>query len=367
MNNTRKKIAIIDMDNLKNVHWGTGQARATREIFKRLSDKYDIEIYCSKYPGYQDYEECGIKHIHVGIEHKNPQLTNLIFVLNIPFLVRTIKADIIIENFNAPASVSFSPVFTKLPVIAIPTMFNAMEFTKKYHFPFHWIEAFGLKFYKYMTAYSDIDSAKIKRLNPEIIQRNIPVGVGEEFFAIEHNKPKHILFLGRLDIYQKGVDLLIEAYAEVKDSIGYPLVIAGHGSDEEKLKAMVKKFGLEDRVTFAGSTYGDKKMQLISDALFVAFPSRHDELSLWALEALASGMPIVSFDLPEGRWMTDKVALKAKPFDTDEYAKLLVKASEPVLNNKMRNEARAFAKQYSWDKVTGQFDSFISEILTKKV
>lgn len=364
----RKSIAVIDMDDLRSSHWGSGQARATREVFKRLTDTYDITIYSSKYPGYQDYSEDGLNYKHIGIEHANPQWTNLYFLFNIPFFVRTIKnADLIVENFNAPTSVSFAPLFTHIPVVGIPTMFNAAEFTRKYHLPFHWIEQWGMKYYQYMTAYSDVDSAKIARLNPQTEYRIIPQGVGEEFFTIPHHQPKHILFLGRLDIWQKGVDLLLESYAKIADRIGYPLVIAGHGSDEKKLKELTQKLGIQNSVTFAGGAYGEMKTKLIAEALFVAFPSRHDELSLWALEALASGMPIVSFDLPEGRWMTDDVALKAPPFDTEAYAAQMLHAADPSVNAAMRQAARNFARGYTWDRVVAQYREYFDYIINKEV
>src|SRR3990167_7399104 len=100
------KIAIIDMDNLKNPFWAAGQARATREVGKRLALKHEVVVYCSKYPNYKDYEEDGVKYIHIGLGTKNPKVNNIAFVLSIPFLVSRLKADIIIENFNAPVSVS---------------------------------------------------------------------------------------------------------------------------------------------------------------------------------------------------------------------------------------------------------------------
>ena len=366
MDTHRKVIAVIDMDDIKSSHWGAGQARATREVFKRLVDSYDITIYTSKYPGYQDYSEDGLKYVHIGIDNKNPQLTNIYFLLNIPFFVRSLKnIDLIVENFNAPTSVSFSPVFTNIPVVGIPTMFNAQEFAKKYYLPFHLIEKWGMKYYRYMTAYSDVDSAKIARLNPKTEYRIIPQGVGEEFFTIPHNKPKHILFLGRLDIWQKGVDLLLESYAKIANRIGYPLVVAGHGSDEKKLKELTNKLNIQDKVSFIGGAYGNTKTQLISDALFVAFPSRHDELSLWALEALASGMPIVSFDLPEGRWMTDKVSLKAPAFDTDAYAAQMLQAADPTVNQHMRIAARDLAKGYTWDRVVAHYKEYFDYIISK--
>ena len=108
--------------------------------------------------------------------NKSPKLTNLAYLFRLPFLTKKIRnADIILEEFNAPISTSFSPLFTKIPVIAIPTIFNAEEFTKKYHLPFDLIEAIGVKLYKYFLPYSHTDNNKIKRLNPNAINKIMPV------------------------------------------------------------------------------------------------------------------------------------------------------------------------------------------------
>lgn len=357
----------MDMDNLKNPFWGAGQARVTREVGKRLAKNHKVVVYSSKYPGYKDYIEDGISYKHIGIENKSPKITNLAYLLSVPFQVKKIKdADIIIEEFNAPISISFSPLFTKIPIIAIPTIFNAEKFAKKYHIPFDWIEAIGVKFYKYFLPYSDTDNSKIKKLNAKAICKIMPVGVGEEYFDIKHYKPEYILYLSRFDINQKGIDLLLEAYSKISDKIAYPLVLAGHGPDEPKIKELIKRLKLTKRVSIVGSAYGKKKFDLLSKAIFVTFPSRFDELSLWALEALASGVPLVAFDIPQSKWSDKSVALKAKPFDTDEYASLMLKAIDKKLNQTMRIAARNLAQKYNWDKVTQDYEDFFRFVLKKE-
>ncbi|MBW7944363.1 glycosyltransferase family 4 protein [Patescibacteria group bacterium] len=360
-------IAVIDMDNLKNPFWGAGQARATREVCKLLAKRHQVTVYSAKYPGWKDYVEDGIHYTHVGLESSSPRLTNLLFAFSVPFFGSRIKADIIVENFNAPFSVSFLPLFTKIPVVALPTMFNAIEFTKKYHLPFHWVEKVGLKTYKYMLPYSNVDSSKAKRLNPNIQFKIVPQGVGEEFFKIKQLKPEYILFLGRFDNHQKGVDLLLQAYNKVKDVIEYPLVLAGHGPDEPIIRRMIDELHLGDKVTIVGPAYGDKKTTLLQKALFTAFPSRHDEMSLWSLESLASGLPLVGFDLPECGWAPKSVYLKAKPFELDEYAQLLVQATKPEVIQPLRKEARKFASQFTWDFVASEFEDFFDKVIRQNL
>lgn len=360
------KIAILDMDDLRNPFWKAGAARATREVGKRLAKKHQVTVYCSKYPQYRDYIEDNVRYIHKGINSSNAKLTNIFFIASLPFLVRKIKADLIIENFHAPTSVSFSPIFTKIPIIVLPAMFNAYEFTKKYHFPFHWIEKFGMKFYKYMLPYSETDKAKAIKLNPKIIYKIVPQGVSEEFFRIRHKKPKYILFLSRFDIWQKGIDLMLKSYAKISDRILYPLVIAGHGPDEKKIKKLIEDLNLEDKVTIVGPAYGKKKNKLIQEALFVVFPSRHDEMSLWTLEALASGLPVIAFNLGESKWIIEEVSLKAEPFNLDDYAKKILDCTEVNLNKRMRKNAREFSKKFTWDKVVDQFEEFFEYVLRKE-
>lgn len=359
-------IAIMDMDSLRNPFWAAGQARATREVGRRLALKHKVTVYTSKYPGYKDYEEDGITYKHIGLVSNSPKITNMAYILSIFFVVKKIKSHIIIENFNAPTSVSFSPLFTKTPIIALPTMFNAKEFANKYHIPFHWFEKIGMKLYKYILPYSEVDAAKATKLNPNIKYKIIPQGVGREFFEIKHKKPQYILFLGRFDLAHKGIDLLLDAYSKVYEKIKYPLVLVGHGPDEDKIRNIIVDLKLEKKVKIVKASYGRDKIDLISKALFVAFPSRHDEISIWALEALASGLPIVAYDIPESYWMNNSSTLKAKPFDTKEYAQLLIKATDLKLNKKMSKACRLLAQKYTWEKVVNELENFIKEVIKKE-
>jgi len=358
------RIIYLDFDDIRNPLLNAGQARATYEVGRRLVERgHGVTSICSRYPGYKDRIEAGIVYKHIGLGSRFIRLNNLLYIFALPFNVRKLSGDIIIECFTPPISTLFSPLFTKIPVVVLPSMFNAKEFAKKYHLPFHWIEKIGMRFYKYIMPYSDVDSAKARCLNPNIIYKIISEGVGDEYFKIIHKKPKHILFLGRFDIAQKGIDLLLKSYSKVADKINYPLVIAGHGPDEKKIKSLVSELGLEEKVKIVGPTYGEKKFKLMREALYVVSPSRHEEMSLWALEALAGGLPLVGFGLPEAGYLDKSVYLKVKPFDIDEYSDLLLKACKPELIYRMRRSARVFAKKFDWENVTSKFESFFEKIL----
>lgn len=365
MNNLNKlHIVILDFDDIRNPLLNAGQARATFEVGKRLVKKgHKLTVISSRFPHFQNRIEEGIEYKHVGLGTKNIKLNNIAYILTLPFIVSRIKADIIVECFTPPISTLFSPLFTKIPVVGLPTMFSAGQFAKKYYFPFELVEKFGCRFYKYFLPYTEFFDQKMKKINPQVTSKIVPEGVGEEYFEIKKKKAKHILFLGRFDIAQKGLDLLLQAFQKSAKDISYPLVIAGKGPDEEKIKTMIAKLDLQDRVKIVGPAYGKKKFKLLSESLFVALPSRHEGFSLFALEALASGLPLATFDIPGLSWATNKVALKAKTFDVSDYAQILKKISNNKLLLQMGKNARNLAKQYTWENVTNQFEKFFQEVL----
>lgn len=107
------------------------------------------------------------------------------------------------------------------------------------------------------------------------------------------------MFLGRIDITQKGLDVLLEAFAmQVRKDSKAVLVLAGptEGDDQALLQTIVAELGLKGRVFFTGLVSGNGKLELLRDADVFLMPSRYEGLSIALLEAMASGLPIVLSD-----------------------------------------------------------------------
>lgn len=368
MKKNKLKIAYLDFDNLKNPLLGAGQARATYEVAKRLVKKgHKVEVFCSKYPGYKDRIEDGIKYTHIGLSSKFLRLNNLVYIFVLPICVRKIKADVVVECFTAPISTLFSPLFTKIPVVAITPSFEAERFSKKYHLPFDLIETFGLRFYEYFSPSSPSFETKMKKVNPNIISKVIPQGISNEYFSIKNRKDRdYMLYLGRIDIGQKGLDLLLKSYSKVSSRINYPLYIAGYGPDEEKVQQLIRKLKLTEKVKMVGPVFGKKKRKVLSKATFAVIPSRYEGFCLVALEALASGLPVVAFNIPGISWLPEEVSLKAKPFDVDSFAKMMLRASNKNINKKLRKKCIQVARKYCWDNITAQYEQFFDFIVNRK-
>jgi glycosyltransferase involved in cell wall biosynthesis len=107
------------------------------------------------------------------------------------------------------------------------------------------------------------------------------------------------LFLGRIDIRQKAVDVIVQAFARLasRDSTAL-LVLAGpsEGADTETVRAMIIERGLQSRVIFLGLVSGKAKLELLRDADVFLMPSRYEGLSIALLEAMASELPVILSD-----------------------------------------------------------------------
>ncbi|SDN30179.1 1,4-alpha-glucan branching enzyme [Paenibacillus sp. yr247] len=113
--------------------------------------------------------------------------------------------------------------------------------------------------------------------------------------ALSRDSQNRILaFLGRL-VYEKGVHILISAMRLVLKR--YPeakLVIAGSGPELEALQQLAAPLG--DRVSFTGFLDETDKNLLLHTAELCVFPSLYEPFGLVALEAMASGTPLIVSD-----------------------------------------------------------------------
>lgn len=167
------------------------------------------------------------------------------------------------------------------------------------------------------------------------------------------------LFLGRLDIQQKGLDLLIPAFAQVaavKHDVH--LVLAGPDEDDASttLRKMVDDNGISQNVTFTGLVSGDLKKAVLQDADVFVLPSRFEGLSIALLEALYMGLPVL---------VTDRVGLcrtiqkfqagvVAQP-DVQSVAQALSILSAPQVRVSMRGRAIPLVREkYTWDAIANK-------------
>lgn len=366
MKSKKLHIVFVDFDDIKNPLLSGGQALATFEVAKRLVKRGNrVTVLCSRFPGSKDSKNNGIYYKHIGLGSTNIRKNNAVYFFALPLALKKIKADIIIECFTAPISTCLSPLYTKIPVIGMPTMFEAKEFSKKYHIPFHLVEAAGAKFYKYFLAYSPINKIKMESLNSKIYTRIIPNGVSEDFFKIKTKDGNYMLFIGRIDINQKGLDILIRAWKK-ENPKKIRLVIAGNGpkDEEEKLVALIKKNKLENTVSFIGRIDGKEKEKLIAESFCGMYPSRFEDFPLVPLEFTGMGKPLICFDIEGLKWVSKDVSIKAKPFsDTSLAQAIRDMTKDKDLRAILRKNSKPFARKYGWNEISKEYEKYCFDVL----
>jgi glycosyltransferase involved in cell wall biosynthesis len=106
----------------------------------------------------------------------------------------------------------------------------------------------------------------------------------------------YLLFLGRNDVYQKGIDVLVKGYAQARrHGLTLPLVIAGqpHRNSQAVLSELAAELKVTNWVHLMGEVTEIEKNQLIAAARCFVFLSRWDGPPRPIREAIALGTPVV--------------------------------------------------------------------------
>jgi glycosyltransferase involved in cell wall biosynthesis len=109
---------------------------------------------------------------------------------------------------------------------------------------------------------------------------------------------KVVVAAGRLG-RQKGFDRLLRSWARVVgDHPGWQLKIFGSGLDMKPLRRQIRRLGIEDSAQMMGFT--SNLHEEMSRASLYVMSSRKEGFPMVLLEAMAVGLPVVSFDCPTG-------------------------------------------------------------------
>ncbi len=101
-------------------------------------------------------------------------------------------------------------------------------------------------------------------------------------------------FVGRLDIYTKGLDLLIKAFSNFASKYSnVKLWMIGDSSEKADLEKLIIDNNLEEKVVLFGSKFGEEKNEIIQQMSIFTHPSRNEGLPTAVLEASSLGIPSV--------------------------------------------------------------------------
>lgn len=151
-----------------------------------------------------------------------------------------------------------------------------------------------------------------------------------------------VLALGRLD-QQKGLDVLLEAFARVRAPA--TLALAGAGPEEGALRAQVARLGLAARVVLLGHRADVPRVLAAADVF--CMPSRWEGFGLALVEAMAAGRPCVVSDVDSLPGVLGGAGLLVPPEDVAALtAALDGLLAEPARRAALGRRARARAAAF---------------------
>jgi glycosyltransferase involved in cell wall biosynthesis len=108
---------------------------------------------------------------------------------------------------------------------------------------------------------------------------------------------KTVLYVGRLS-HEKGVDVLVKAFAMASRQSDLQLRIVGDGSQRAALSQLVSSLGISEKVDFVGKvTWGWPLFKEMENATMMVLPSFTEGLPLVILECQSQGTPVIASDV----------------------------------------------------------------------
>jgi len=203
---------------------------------------------------------------------------------------------------------------------------------------------------------------------PALDIRVIPNGVDMEKFHPSQKqtftKPIQALTVCRL-ISRKRIDLLIRAVARAKElGLDVRLNIAGHGNLMEPLQRLADQLNIADSVAFMGRVPAERMPQLYRDNHIFVMSSAHEGMSNAMLEAMASGLPIITTRCEGAEELIENNGIVVE----DPRAEAIAEAVKELADNRqeyklMSIAARKRAERFSWSSTAEEYLKFYENII----
>ena len=357
------RVAHFMYDHRGNPWLGGGGAVREWEINRRLvACGHDVHVFCGSIPGRKDtdWEEDGVIYHGCGY---GPNYVVSRFSYNCfarkrwRKLQRKKHFDLIVED-TSPFTILSNPRNYGIPSIAIVQNFMGKRLVTKMG-PVGWFfaahERSLQKRYRHYITVSRFLRDAVKEMQPEADVETVHNGIETAAFSVKEKRiPGRMIFLGRIDKYQKGLDILLSAFDKmVSERPDVTLEIAGGGKDEKWLRQEIQSRG-NNRIFFSGRLGPERFGRIARSELFI-MPSRFEGWGITAVEAAACGTPVVG-TLVDG--LKEAVVEGVTGVLVPPDAEAVYRAAAELLSNsqlckKMASAGREYARSFEWDRLSG--------------
>ena len=198
---------------------------------------------------------------------------------------------------------------------------------------------------------------RLRRVNPNARVELSANGFDSALLQLEARRSTapFILFVGRFDVYMKGLDLLIPAYRDSTAGKDITLVLAGRASSSgvRDIRRLIPD-DVRHRIRLEPNIDEERKRELLATCLFFCSPSRFEGFGIAALEANAAGKAVVATDVDGFRESLafGETALAVIPDNVEALREAMLRLIDDAeLRETLGRNGRARAKSFSWDTI----------------
>jgi len=186
---------------------------------------------------------------------------------------------------------------------------------------------------------------------------------------------KLVFYIGRFD-RRKGIETLVRAVGQsmFRDDPAFRLIIGGgsrpgrsDGQERDRIGGIVETLGLRDCTTFPGRISDEDLPSYYAAADLCVVPSHYEPFGLVAIEAMASGTPVVASRVGGLQFTVthEETGLLAPPKDNAAFAAAIDRIlKHPDWRDRLGQSARRrVADHFSWDGVARQLDQLYGEVI----
>ncbi len=164
----------------------------------------------------------------------------------------------------------------------------------------------------------------------------------------------------------KRIPDIIKVFNNIQKEIPSKLMMIGEGPEKKDAKKLVKKLGLQDKVVFLGNSYEIDRILCYSDLFML--PSETESFGLSALEAMASGVPVISTNsggLPEVN-IQGVSGFLSNVGDIEDMTKNAIHIlSDESRLNEFKANARKEAQKFDLHQIVPQYEAIYEETMSR--
>jgi N-acetyl-alpha-D-glucosaminyl L-malate synthase BshA len=304
-------------------------------------------VLASKMVDVVKYENLDLMHVHYAIPHASAAITAKMVLaeegIKLPVITTLHGTDITLLGKDA----SFEPVIS-----------------------------FAINKSDAVTAVSQSlknDTYKLFGINQEI--EVIPNFLNAEHESIEsspelrreyaNDRERIIIHMSNFRPVKRILDI-IEVFARVQPVVASKLILLGDGPERSRAEQKCRELNISEHVTFVGNLKHPQELLSIGD-LFI-LPSESESFGLAALEAMASGLPVISTNtggLPEVN-RHGVTGMMSDVGDIDDMVKNCIYLLEDDQRlAKFKSQAKRRAQDFAIDKILPLYEKLYQSVIDK--